>query len=116
MTDKLISMYGAYLANIQPSQPMMLFFRVLLALGLTNVFGKHGPLQSVGSFCGRLLIIAAGQQTDWSSAAFPIQANAHCVTKKMRTFSTFSLAVCLQDSFGILFCIVLDSLFSPHKQ
>jgi hypothetical protein len=57
-----------------------------------------------------------GVGSSWPGAAFPIQANARCLTKKMRTSSTFSLAVFLQDISGILFCIVSDSLFSPQKQ
>jgi len=57
-------------ANIQLSQLMMLYFKVLSLLVLGNEFGSHGLQQNAASYYVLWLIIAAGQQIGWHRGAF----------------------------------------------
>jgi hypothetical protein len=57
-------------ANIQLSQLMMLYFKVLSLLVLGNEFGSHGLQQNAASSYVLWLIIAAGQHIGWHRGAF----------------------------------------------
>jgi hypothetical protein len=80
-----------------------------------SAFGKLGHLTNAASSCGSSPTIAAGQLIGWQGVIPRARINVHCVTKRMRQFTTCWPRACLRTNFGLTSCSVLGSQESPRS-
>ena len=98
----MINIFGdlMHLEHTPPSLPTELSSMVKWHLSLGDVYGSHGPLETVNFLFGSPSETDVGQQIGLLAEDCHIQRDVHYATKGRRLFNTCSLIVCSHFKYG----------------